>query len=234
MVACPSAMRLTLWIDADDTLWDNSIYFEEAIAEFIDYLQHPTLSAEAIRKHLDAVEIENIKIRGYGSDNFTSNLEQCFAELRGRPCAPREKQRIQAMTERLRNHPVEPFEGVEETLRYLRRRHSLRLVTKGNPIEQAGKIERSGLGVLFDDCSIVREKTAAAYRAVLRRSRAEPSRTWMVGNSPKSDINPALAAGIGAVWIPHAQTWLLECEAVPEPHERFHVREQFRDLQQLF
>ena len=138
------------------------------------------------------------------------------------------------MTERVRNHPVEPFDGVEETLRYLRGRHSLRLVTKGRRAEQAAKIERSGLGALFDDCSIVREKNADSYRAVLRQSRAEPSRTWMVGNSPKSDINPALAAGIGAVWIPHAQTWSLEHEDVPEPHERFHVRERFCDLQQLF
>lgn len=227
-------MRLTLWIDADDTLWENSLYFEDAITEFIDYLDHPTLSAEAVRERLDAIEIENIKIRGYGSDNFTLNLEQCFAELRGQPCAPQEKRRIQGMTERVRNHPVEPFDGVEETLRYLRGQHSLRLVTKGHRAEQAGKIERSGLGFLFDDCSIVREKTADSYREVLRQSRAEPSRTWMVGNSPKSDINPALAAGIGAVWIPHETTWSLEYEDVPDPHERFHVRERFRDLQQLF
>ena len=227
-------MRLTLWIDADDTLWDNGVYFEETIAEFIAYLDHPALSAAAVREHLDAIEIENIKTRGYGTANFTQNLEQCFAELRGRPCSPGERQRIDGITERVRNHPVEPFDGVEETLRYLRGRHSLRLVTKGRRAEQAAKIERSGLGALFDDCSIVREKNADSYRAVLRQSRAEPSRTWMVGNSPKSDINPALAAGIGAVWIPHAQTWSLEHEDVPEPHERFHVRERFCDLQQLF
>ncbi len=227
-------MQLTLWIDADDTLWDNSVYFEETIAEFIAYLDHPALSAEAVRGHLDAIEIENIKTRGYGTHNFTRNLEQCFAELRGRPCSSSERQRIGGMTERVRNHPIEPFDGVEETLRYLRGRHSLRLVTKGHPVEQAEKIERSGLGAMFDDCSIVREKNAAAYRSVLRQSSAEPSRTWMVGNSPKSDINPALAVGIGAVWIPHSQTWSLEREDVPEPHARFHVRERFRDLQQLF
>ncbi len=227
-------MRLILWIDADDTLWDNSVYFEETIAEFIDYLDHPALSAEAVRGHLDAIEIENIKTRGYGTDNFTQNLEQCFAELRGQPCTPCERQRIYGMTERVRKHPIEPFDGVEETLRYLRGRHYLRLVTKGHPDEQAGKIERSGLGSMFDDCSIVREKNAASYRSVLRESRAEPARTWMVGNSPKSDINPALAAGLGAVWIPHAQTWSLEHEDVPKPHERFHVRERFCDLQQLF
>ena len=227
-------MRLMLFIDADDTLWDNSVYFEETIAEFIAYLDHPAMSAEAVRGHLDAIEIENIKTRGYGAHNFTQNLKQCFAELRGRPCSPAQSRRIQGMAERVRNHPVEPFDGVEETLRYLRGRHYLRLVTKGHPVEQAGKIERSGLGPLFDDCSIVREKNAASYRGVLRESRAEPSRTWMVGNSPKSDINPALAAGLGAVWIPHAQTWSLEREEVPEPHERFHVRERFRDLRQLF
>ncbi len=227
-------MRLTLLIDADDTLWDNSVYFEQAIAEFIGYLDHPTLSAHGVRERLDAIELENIKKRGYGTENFTRNLKQCFAEFRQRDCSAEEDKRISGMTERVWNHPIEPLDGVEETLAYLREHHYLRLVTKGHHAEQAEKIERSGLLHLFDDCSIVKEKDVACYRAVIEQSQAEPARTWMIGNSPKSDINPALAAGIGAVWIPHSQTWSLEHEDVPAPHDRFHVREQFRDLQQLF
>ena len=38
----------------------------------------------------------------------------------------------------------------------------------------------------------------------------DPARTWMIGNSPKSDINPALEAGLNAVFVPHAHTWALE------------------------
>ena len=34
----------------------------------------------------------------------------------------------------------------------------------------------------------------------------------MIGNSPKSDINPALAAGLNAVFVPHGDTWILEHE----------------------
>ena len=227
-------MRLTLFIDADDTLWDNSVYFEHAIADFVAFLDHPTLSADRVRERLDAIEFENIKTRGYGTENFTRNLKQCFAEFRERDCTPGEDGHISGITARVWNHPVEPLDGVVETLTHLRDRHYLRLVTKGHHAEQSEKIERSGLRHLFDDCSIVREKDVACYRTVIEQSKAEPSQTWMIGNSPKSDINPALAAGIGAVWIPHSQTWSLEHEDVPEPHDRFHVREQFRDLQQLF
>jgi putative hydrolase of the HAD superfamily len=58
----------------------------------------------------------------------------------------------------------------------------------------------------------------------------------MVGNSPKSDINPALAAGLHAVFIPHGDTWILEHEdlaTAPAP-QRLLVVERFADLRAHF
>jgi len=105
-------MRLTLFIDADDTLWDNSVYFEHAIADFVTFLDHPTLSADRVRERIDAIEFENIKTRGYGTENFTRNLKQCFAEFRERDCTPGEDEHISGITKRVWNHPVEPLDGV--------------------------------------------------------------------------------------------------------------------------
>ena len=62
----------------------------------------------------------------------------------------------------------------------------------------------------------------------------DPDRTWMIGNSPKSDINPALAAGMRAVWVPHERTWGLELEDVKEIDGRLTVVSKFSDLVQLF
>ena len=58
--------------------------------------------------------------------------------------------------------------------------------------------------------------------------------TWMIGNSPKSDINPALEAGLSAVLVPHEMTWSLEHEEVPQASSRFQVVERFSDLQRIF
>ena len=93
---------------------------------------------------------------------------------------------------------------------YLQPRHDLTLFTKGHAEEQKLKLDRSGLNVYFGHTAIVKEKDAPAYRRLVEERGLDPARTWMVGNSPKSDINPALAAGINAVFVPHDRTWHLE------------------------
>ena len=116
--------------------------------------------------------------------------------------------------ERILECPMEVIEGVPETLEYLAHRHDLTLFTKGHPEEQRLKIERSGLGGFFAHAAIVKEKDAAAYRALALERGLDPGLSWMVGNSPKSDINPALEAGWNAVFVPHARTWTLERQEI--------------------
>ena len=114
----------------------------------------------------------------------------------------------------LERTPPNILDGVIETLDYLAERHRLILFTKGEPAEQAAKVERSGLQIHFDAIEIVPEKDVATYRALVNRHHVVKSHGWMVGNSPRSDINPALEAGFNAVFIPHPATWALEHEEV--------------------
>src|SRR5690242_3829579 len=104
--------------------------------------------------------------------------------------------------EEILEQPVELIEGVADTLEYLSQRHDLTLFTKGDPEEQKLKVDRSGLGIYFGHTAIVKEKNAGAYRTLVSERRLATERTWMIGNSPKSDVNPALAAGLNAVFIP--------------------------------
>ncbi len=61
-------------IDADDTLWENNIYFEQAIAKFISYLDHQAHSPEQVRECLNACETESILAVGYGLHSFERSL----------------------------------------------------------------------------------------------------------------------------------------------------------------
>ena len=238
MVACGSSrgagMRSNLLIDADDTLWENNIYFEQAFEEFVDFLGHSRLRAVEIRAVLDEIETVNNQIHGYGSANFARNLQECFSHLAEREIRPDDLARIRTFGERLLDHPMEVIEGVEETLRYLRERHTLVLFTKGHPEEQKLKLDRSGLGAYFHRTAIVKEKDAAAYRKLVSDSRLDPASTWMIGNSPKSDVNAALEAGLGAVFIPHAHTWTLEREAIREGDGRLLTLATFSELREHF
>ena len=121
-----------------------------------------------------------------------------------------------------------------ETLAYLAERHELTLFTKGHPDEQKLKIDRSGLAVHFAHAAVVREKDADAYRSLVTERGMEPVRAWMIGNSPKSDVNPALEAGLNAVFVPHARTWVLEKEEIREAPGRLLVLERFSGLREHF
>ncbi|MBM3793941.1 MAG: hydrolase [Acidobacteria bacterium] len=225
---------MELWIDADDTLWENNVFFERAFAEFADYLAHSCYSREEVRALLDEIEHVNNRIHGYGSANFTRNLEQCFERHSERGVSAEDRRHIRQLGEELLQHPLHLIEGVEETLAYLSLRHELLLCTKGNHAEQQSKIDRSGLVRHFRHVRIVREKDAGTYRGLAAERGVTDGACWMIGNSPKSDINAALEAGLGAVYVPHRHTWHLEHEPVPEGHPRLVVLERFSELQRLF
>jgi putative hydrolase of the HAD superfamily len=123
-----------------------------------------------------------------------------------------------------------------ETLQYLQNRHRLILVTKGAVAEQSGKIERSGVRKYFPDAEIVAEKDASTYARIIQQFALDRDSTWMIGNSPKSDINPALAAGLHAVFIPHGDTWVLEHEELnPAPSgQKLLIVGRFAELREHF
>lgn len=227
-------MRQHLLIDADDTLWENNIYFERAFAEFVRFLDHSTLPAAEIRGILDEIELVNIKHYGYGAANFGRNMRQCYIKLAERPIREQDLDHVVAIAALILEQPLELIDGVSETLEYLARRHELTLFTKGHPEEQQRKVEQSGLGSCFKHTIIAKEKDIPTYRRLVADRRLDPARTWMVGNSPKSDIKPALAAGLGAVYVPHPRTWHLERGAVPQDNERLLILEKFSDLRDRF
>jgi putative hydrolase of the HAD superfamily len=230
----PAEGRQHLLIDADDTLWENNIYFEEAFEEFVDFLDHSSMTAFEIRAVLDEIEIANIKIHGYGAANFARNLAQCYERLAERKIERNDLQTVMSFAERILDCPMQLIKGVVETLAYLGARHELTLFTKGLPEEQNLKIDRSGIGEYFHHTAIVKEKDTQAYATLARDRALDMQLTWMVGNSPKSDINPALAAGLRAVYIPHPRTWGLEHEEIQPADGRLLVLRNFAELRDHF
>jgi putative hydrolase of the HAD superfamily len=200
----------TLLIDADDTLWENNIYFERAITAFISYLNHRKYSPAEVRKALNTIEKETIQTHGYGLPSFTRSLVVCYERLSSTPVTDEKRQRVRGFARAIAEQKIELMPNVTETLAELSTRHRLILMTKGNQAEQIGKLRRSGLSTYFSAVEIVPEKDPATYREVLHRHELAPQNSWMIGNSPKSDINPALAAGLNAIFLFHKDTWVLE------------------------
>jgi len=226
----------TLLIDADDTLWENNIYFDRAIADFISFLNHHAFTPQQVPEKLHEVERESIRKHGYGLNGFIQALVDTFERISIEPLTPALRETIHGFAHTIAEHPIEIIPGVAETLAYLSPRHCLILVTKGDPLEQSGKLERSGLRQHFKSVEIVAEKDTPAYKTIIQKHNLHPPTTWMVGNSPKSDINPALLAGLHAVFVPHDRTWILEHEELCQPPQscRLLVLDRFAQLCENF
>jgi putative hydrolase of the HAD superfamily len=232
MATAPS--RQFLLIDGDDTLWENNVYFEQAIEAFIDFVDHSTMTREQVRAALDEIERMNVQVHGYGSASFTKNLKQTYERLAERDLREEDIEHVVQLGRRISSQPVRLLPEVAETLGYLADRHDLMLLTKGHLEEQRLKIERSGLEGFFMATAVVHEKAEDTYRAIVHERHLDPARTWMIGNSPRSDINPALQAGLNAVFIPHEYTWRLEKEEVVPTDGRLLRLQRFSELRAHF
>jgi putative hydrolase of the HAD superfamily len=199
-----------LIFDADDTLWEFNHLFERVIDDYLEWLAHPTLSPAEIRAVLLDIEAANAAAHGYGSTVFLLSLRDCFRHLNDRVASDEEHAAIDALARPLLEHHVTPLPGVVDTLTELSGRHRLLLLTKGATDEQQAKIDASELAPHFEHVHIVAEKDVDTYRDLVRHHGLPVGESWMIGNSPKSDIAPARAAGLRAVFIPNPNTWALE------------------------
>jgi putative hydrolase of the HAD superfamily len=226
--------RQTILIDADDTLWENNIFFEKSIDHFITQLEHLGYTRDYIRHILNETEKRNIRQHGYGVRSFRRSLEDTYLKLAGNAARREIVQEIERLAVELEATPPHIMDGVPETLAYLAKHHRLVLLTKGEAAEQAAKVERSGLQSYFDAIEIVMEKDAAVYERMIEQFKIVKTQGWMVGNSPRSDINPALKIGLNAVFLPHPNTWHMEHEELESGGGRLLILTSFRELRSHF
>ena len=226
----------TLLIDADDTLWENNIYFLQCTARFQRFMRSLGCPDARTQELLTASEHETISQWGYGPAGYIEALGMAcerWLELSGQSWSPDKAKEARALAEPLLDPPMVLMPHVKTTLARLQPTSTLVLVTKGDRATQERKLARSGLAELFDAQYIVDEKTVSLYRDIVRDVGASAARTWMIGNSPKSDINPAVEAGLNAIYIPHDQTWTAEHQEIRRPDRVVNLA-RFADLIPFF
>ncbi len=219
----------TVGLDADDTLWHNETIFRLSHARFVDLLDDHG-DPETIEARLADVERRNLRLYGYGVKGFTLSMIETAMELCDGGAPPEVVREILATGREMLAHPVEPLPGVDEALAALSERYRLVLVTKGDLMDQERKLAASGLGDLFAAVEIVSEKDQGTYERVFARHGTGPAEAVMAGNSMKSDVLPALAAGAFGVHIPYAITWAHELADAPDSHPRYGALEYISEL----
>jgi len=207
-------------LDADDTLWHNMRHFHATEDALVAMLE-PFADAGIARAALEACEVRNLRLYGYGAKAFTLSMIETALEL-GREDVPATVIRqILDAGRALHAHPVELLEGIEETLEALADRAKLVLVTKGDLFHQESKLAASGLGDHFSGIEIVSDKRPTTFARIFDRFGVPPARAIMAGDSMRSDVYPALEAGAWAAYIPQPLAWSHEQRPAPTEHPRF-------------
>ncbi len=210
----------TIGFDADDTLWENEHFYKLTEARFADMLAGHADPA-AIADGLLAAERRNLQHYGFGIKGFTLSMIETAVELTRGAVPASVIGQILAIGREMLSHPVHTLPHVRATLERLAGRYRLVLVTKGDLFDQERKLAQSGLGELFHAVEIVSDKTTATYQRIFTRHGDGPARAMMVGNSLKSDVVPAIAAGAWGIYVPHALGWALEHAEEPVAAPRF-------------
>ena len=210
----------TIGFDADDTLWQNETFFRMTEQRFTELLsehgEHEVLTARLLE-----AERRNLAFYGYGVKGFTLSMIETAVEVTKGEVSASVIAEILSFGRQMLQNPVETLPHARETLEALAGKYRIVLITKGDLFDQERKLAQSGLGEYFDAVEIVSEKTPKTYERIFARHGDGAARAVMVGNSIKSDVVPAIAAGSFGVHVPHELTWVLEHENAPEDNPRF-------------
>ncbi|UIJ71963.1 HAD family hydrolase [Aurantimonas sp. HBX-1] len=222
----------TIGFDADDTLWQNEQFFQLTEARFREILA-PHAEGAHVSERLLAAERRNLSHYGFGIKGFVLSMIETALDITGDRAGPETIRQILDAGREMMAHPVETLPDAEPTLAGLAGQYRLVLVTKGDLFDQERKLAASGLGDYFDAVEIVSDKNAATYRRVFARHGDGPERAMMIGNSLKSDVLPAIAAGSVGVHVPHALTWAVEHAEPPVGEKLFRQVDRLGEIPSL-
>ena len=215
--------------DADDTLWVNEPYYRDAEKQFVNLIKAYGVEGD-IAGALFKTEIANLELYGYGIKAFMLSLVECAIQLTNGSVSAQTISRIIGIGKEMLKRPIELLDDVKEVLETLAPNYKLIVATKGDLLDQEGKMKRSGIASCFHHIEVMSDKQEAHYVQLLNHLDIEPSRFLIIGNSMKSDIIPPLSLGARAIHVPFFTTWAHEEVEKDPDSDRFIRVEGIRDV----
>ena len=215
--------------DADDTLWINEPLFQKAEHTFCEMMED-FLPHHSVSKELFAIEIQNMKLYGYGVKAFMLSMIETAIHISNNTIETTAIEKIISIGKELLDEPIELIADVEQVLKSLHGKVRLVMATKGDLLDQERKLEKSGLKKYFHHTEILSEKNEEKYKELIAHLDLKPEQFLMIGNSLKSDVLPLLNIGAHAFHIPYHTTWEYEKIEKRIEHENFRQLERISQV----
>ncbi len=228
-------MEQHLLFDLDDTLIHCNRFFNEAREEFLaamaDFFREHKIDLKMVQETQNHIDLSGIVQHGLGKDRFPESLVSTYRlmcdKYGKRPSEPEERELL-AIGYGVYVKPVELYPHAHETLERLKNEgHELYLYTGGDEEIQTSKVVRAGLEDIFptDRRFISEHKNRSVLQHILETTPLRREHTWMIGNSARNDIRPALEEGIHAIHLPDKGGWAFDSADLDVP-----VKGQFLTL----
>ncbi|GAA4069173.1 HAD family hydrolase [Flavobacterium cheonanense] len=215
--------------DADDTLWHNEPYFDEAQAKFCELFADYASKQEILQLILSH-QVKNLPLYGFGIKAFTLSMIDSALELTNNQISGQGIKKIIAIGRDLLQKPVELLPEVEDVLQQLKGKYKLVVATKGDLKDQHRKLHDSGIGHYFHHIEVMSDKKELDYEKMLGRLDTKPEDFIMIGNSLKSDVLPVLNIGGHGYHIAYHTTWEYEKIDFEIEHDNFKSLEKISDV----
>lgn len=213
--------------DLDDTLIYCNKYFDLILDQFVDqmlqWFGENGLTEEEIRNKQIEIDVAGVAEVGFASEHFPRSLVETYrfyCKQYGRIPGSFDESMLLELGRNVYSQEVEPYPGMTQTLEsLLKTGHQLNLYTGGEVVIQQKKIDQMKLTDYFEDRIYIRQhKNFSALERILEENVFDRKVTWMIGNSLRTDISPALEAGIHAIYLKQAKEWvynMIELEQKP-------------------
>ena len=219
----------TIAFDADDTLWHNEPYFDEAQERFCQLFQDFASSQEILGSILNH-QVKNLPLYGFGIKAFTLSMIETALKLTNRNISGKGIEQIMEIGKDLLQKPVELLPNIESVLSELKGKYKLIVATKGDLKDQHRKLHDSGIGAYFHHIEVLSDKTELDYEKMLGRLDVQAEEFLMIGNSLKSDVLPIINLDGYAIHIPYRTTWEYEKIDFEIEHENFKSFEKMEEI----
>jgi putative hydrolase of the HAD superfamily len=219
--------------DADDTLWMNEDHYRETEDAFV-VMMEPWLTERETRKHVFAVEMDNLSLYGYGAKGFTLSMISAAISISNGQADSALIDKIIGLGKKLIDAPMELLPGVSDVLQTLHGDYKMIVATKGDLLDQERKLKKSNLEDYFHHVEIMSDKNPESYRKLVRHLDIKPEEFLMIGNSLKSDVIPVLDIGADAIHVPAKTTWAHEHVADTSRIQPYLTLDSFGELIEVF
>jgi putative hydrolase of the HAD superfamily len=213
--------NLNRWLifDADNTLWDLESLYDQARVEFCKYvaeqIAEPTskITTEILDRSQRHRDIQLKRTHGYSASRFARSFEDTatfffpFAD-------PEQIIRVRNIALNVFETVAKPVDGLKEVIESLEGHYRLAVITAGERWVQERRLTEFHFREKFSQILVVERKTAAILNDFCAQIAANKEKSWMIGDSIVSDIQPAIEAGLNAI---HVNTANWEAEAGTKP-----------------